>query len=97
MEHWTETTDPAVEPGVEAAERFAKYFVVEDEDGSILRDELYMAYVRWTADRGHDPVSQRQFLKAVVDEVSFDKTAVTQNLEWVKRFDGLGLSFVDAF
>ena len=97
MEHWTETTDPEAEPSIKAAERFAKYFVVEDENGSILGDELYMAYVRWTTDRGHEQVSQREFFQAVTDEVSFDTTAVTQNLEWVQRFDGLGLSFVAAF
>lgn len=97
MEHWTETRDPSAEPGVEAAERFAEYFIVEDDDGSILRDELYMAYVRWTTDRGHETVSQREFFEAVVDEVDFETTAITQNLEWVQRFDGLGLSFVDAF
>lgn len=97
MEHWTETRDPSAEPGVEAAERFAEYFVVEDSDGSILRDELYTAYVRWATDRGHDTVSQRKFFTAVNNEVSYDVTAITQNLEWVQRLDGLGLSFVDAF
>ena len=29
--------------------------------------------------------------------MSFDTTAVTQDLEWVQRYDGLGISFVDAF
>lgn len=97
MEHWTEAQEPSANPGVEAAETFAEHFVVEDAEGSILRDELYMAYVRWTADRGHDPVSQREFFEAVTGEVSYDVTAITQNLDWVQRLDGLGLSFVDAF
>jgi hypothetical protein len=29
--------------------------------------------------------------------MSFDTTAVTQDLEWVQRFDRLGFSLVDAF
>ena len=29
--------------------------------------------------------------------MSFDTTAVTQDLEWVKRFDRLGFSLVDTF
>jgi hypothetical protein len=97
MEHWTRAQDPSANPGVEAAETFAEHFVVKDDDGSILRDELYMAYVRWTAERGHDPIPQRKFFEAVTDEVSYDVTAITQNLDWVQRLDGLGLSFVDAF
>jgi hypothetical protein len=97
MEHWTEAQEPSANPGIKAAETFAEHFVVEDAEGSILRDELYMAYVRWTADRGHDPVSQRKFFEAVTGKVSYDVTAITQNLEWVQRLDGLGLSFVNAF
>ena len=31
--------------GIGAATPFVEYFVVEDEDGSILKDDLYYAYV----------------------------------------------------
>ena len=97
MKHWTEAADPVAEPGVEAAERFAEHFLVEDDDGSILRDDLYEAYTRWTAEHGHETLPERDFLEVVTSQVSFDTTAVTQDLEWVQRFDGLGLSLVDAF
>jgi hypothetical protein len=32
-----------------------------------------------------------------VEQVSFKTTAMTANMEWVQRFDGLAISLVDAF
>lgn len=96
MRHWTQ--EPTTEnPGVAAAETFAKYFIVEDEEGSILRDDLYHAYVTWASQRGHEVVPERPFLEAVTDHVQVETSAMTLNCEWVQRFDGIGLSFVDAF
>ena len=96
MKHWT--LEPTVEnPGVNAAEKFAKYFIVEDEEGSILRDDLYHAYVTWASQRGHEVVPERLFLEAVTDHVQVETSVMTLNHEWVQRFDGIGLSFVDAF
>ena len=96
MKHWTQ--EPTTEnPDVDAAETFAKYFVVEDEEGSILRDDLYHAYVTWASQRGHEVVSERPFLEAVTDHVQVETSAMTLRHEWVQRFDGIGLSLVDAF
>lgn len=97
MEHWTRVRDPSDDPGTEAAKKFVKYFVVEDDDGSIFREDLYMAYVRWTADSGHDHVPKQKFFQALADKIDYDVTAVTHDQEWIQRIDGIGLSFVDAF
>ena len=40
MRHWMQESTTQ-NPGVDAAEKFAKYFIVEDDEGSILRDDLY--------------------------------------------------------
>ena len=96
MKHWTQ--EPTTEnPDVAAAETFAKCFVVENEEGSILRDDLYHAYVKWATHRGHDVVPERPFLEAVTDHAQVETSAMTLHHEWVQRFDGIGLSFVDAF
>ncbi|EMA53622.1 MULTISPECIES: hypothetical protein [Halococcus] len=84
-------------PGIDAAQTFVEYFVIEDEDGSILRDDLYYAYVVWAAQRGHETVSEQQFFELLAEQVSFKTTAITANMEWVQRFDGLAISLVDAF
>lgn len=42
------------EPSVDAAGKFVKYFVVEDEENSILRNDLYHTYVTWASQRSHD-------------------------------------------
>lgn len=84
-------------PGIAAAQTFVEYFVIEDKDGSILKEDLYYAYVVWTAQRGHETVSERQFFELLVEEVSFKTTAMTANMEWVQRLDGLAISLVDAF
>ena len=83
--------------GIDAATTFVEYFVIEDEDGSILKTDLYHAYVVWTAQRGHETVSERQFFELLTEQVSFKPTAMTVNMEWVQRFDGLAISLVDAF
>ena len=87
----------AEDSGTDAAQTFVEYFVIEDEDGSILRDDLYYAYVVWTAQRGHETVSERQFFELLAEQVSFKTTAMTANMEWVQRLDGLAISLVDAF
>ena len=96
MRHWTQ--EPTTENhGVAAAEKFAKYFVVEDEEGSILRDDLYHAYVTWASQRGHEVIPEQPFLEAVTDQVQVETSVMTLHHEWVQRFNGIGLSFVDAF
>ena len=96
MKHWTQ--ESATEnPGVAAAETFAKHFIVQDEEGSILRDDLYHTYVKWATQRGHEFISERPFLEAVTDHVQVETSAMTLHHEWVQQFDGIGLSLVDAF
>lgn len=84
-------------PAIDSAETFVEYFVIEDSNGSILKDDLYWAYVVWTGQRGHETAPERQFLETLTEHVSFETKAMTSNMEWVQRFDGLALSFVDAF
>jgi hypothetical protein len=84
-------------PATDSAETFVEYFVVEDSGASILKDDLYWAYVVWTGQRGHETVSEQEFLETLTDHVSFETKAMTVNMKWVQRFDGLLLSFVDAF
>ena len=85
------------DPEIAAAQTFVEYFVIEDEDGSILKGDLYYAYVVWTAQQRHETVSERQFFELLVEQVSFDTAAMTSDMEWVQRLDGLAISLVDAF
>lgn len=87
----------AEDSGTDAAQTFVEYFVIEDEDGSILRDDLYYAYVVWTAQRGHETVSERQFFELLAEQVTYEIAAITSNMEWVQRLDGVAISLVDAF
>ena len=96
MKHWTQEPTTG-SPGVAAAETFTKHFIVEDEEGSILRDDLYHTYVKWATHRGHEVIPERPFLEAVTDHVQVKTSAMTLHHEWAQRFDGIGISLVDAF
>ena len=97
MKHWTQADGSSADSAAKAAETFAEYFVVENDGGSILREDLYLAYSRWAIEHDHETVPERQFLKIVTEQVDYETTAITKDLEWVQQFNGLGLSFVDAF
>ena len=80
MKHWTK--EPTAEnPGTAAAEKFARYFIAEDEEGSILRDDLYHTYARWASRRGHEVVPERPFLEAVTNHVQVETSALTLHHE----------------
>lgn len=97
MKHWTQADESTVDSAAKAAETFAEYFVVEDDGGSILREDLFFAYHQWAVEHDHETVPERQFLEIVTEQVDYNTTAITKNLEWVQKFEGLGLSLVDAF
>ena len=97
MDHWTEVYETSAEAKAKSAETFAKYFIVEDDDGSILRDDLYDVYLKWTAERGHKAAGKREFFETVNDYVTPKLTAMTLEQEWVQRFDGIALSALKAF
>ena len=97
MDHWTEVYESPAEAKAKSADIFAKYFIVEDDEGSILRDDLYDIYLKWTAESGHKPAGKREFFGTVNNYVSPKLTAMTFELEWVQRFDGIALSTVEAF
>ncbi|WP_241431189.1 hypothetical protein [Halococcus thailandensis] len=97
MKHWTQSDESSADSAAKAAETFAEFFVVENNDGSILRGDLYLAYSRWAVEHDHETVPERQFLEIVTEQVDYRTTATTKDLEWVQQFDGLGLSLVDAF
>lgn len=97
MNHWTKVYETPAEAKAKSADRFAKYFIVEDDDGSILRDDLYEIYLKWTAERGHKAAGKREFFEAVNRYVTPKPTAMTFEQEWVQRFDGIALSTLQAF
>lgn len=97
MNHWTRDYETPAHAKTDSAETFADLFIVEDEDGSILRSDLYDAYLKWTAEAHHKAADKREFFEIVNKYVSPKLTAMTVGEEWVQRFDGIALDFVEAF
>ena len=97
MNHWTKAYENPAEAETESAEIFAEHFIVEDEGGSMLRDDLYDIYLKWTAECNHKSAGKEKFFEVVNDHVSPKLTAMTLECEWVQRFDGIAISTLKAF
>lgn len=97
MNHWTKAYENPAEAKTESAEIFAEHFIVEDEDGSILRNDLYDLYLRWTAEEKHKAAEKEQFFEIVNQHVSPKLTAITVGTDWAQRYDGIAISTLKAF
>ena len=97
MNHWTKAYESPAEAKAESAEIFAEHFIIEDADGSILRNDLYDIYLKWTAECKHKAADKEKFFEVVNEHVSPKLTAMTVGTDWAQRFDGIALSTLRAF